>query len=129
VQNGPTTLSISRKSAIARFIPVTLFLSNVIGAFVYVIRASMGGWVDPRTGPASVSGEPFIWFLAILPVVVFFFALNLAWMIVIVRRRWRGVGLWLFAACPPGICDTVRITDAWPFELSRPVIQQMIGEK
>jgi hypothetical protein len=240
VQNGPTTLSISRKSAIARFIPVTLFLSNVIGAVVYVIRASMGGWVDPRTGPASVSGEPFIWFLAILPVVVFFFALNLAWMIVIVRRRWRvarrgralcttekmlltgfvGLSCSLtfgqtpfhrfvhiavsvtdttgapiphshvvavqtsevkevsgdtndsgnfdlrlltgnynlsvsspgfrpsskriqvhgsrhqsisfvlsVAACPPGICDTVRITDAWPFELSRPVIQQMIGEK
>jgi hypothetical protein len=94
----PTTPSISREdSAITRLMPVTLFLLNVIGAVVYVTRASMG-WVDPRTGPASVAGEPFIWFLAILPVVVFFFALNLTWMIVIVRRQWRSVGLWLLAA-------------------------------
>jgi hypothetical protein len=102
MHDGPTMLPQSKKrSVVTQPVPVALFLFNVVGAAVYVIRASMGGWADPReraAGIYSVTGEPFVWFVAIFPVVLFFFGLNLTWGVVIVRRHWRGISFWLLAA-------------------------------
>ena len=89
-----------KRSVMTQLVPLALFLPNVAGAAVYVIRASMG-WADPReraAGIYSVTGESFVWFVAIFSVVVFFFGLNLTWGVVIVRRHCRGMSLWLHAA-------------------------------
>jgi hypothetical protein len=46
-----------------------------------------------------ITGEPFVWFAGIFPVVAIFFVLNLAWVALIVaRRRWRSGRFWLLAA-------------------------------
>lgn len=45
------------------------------------VIAVVGGW------------KPFVWFVAIFPVVLFFFGLNLTWGVVIIRRHWPGVKL------------------------------------
>jgi hypothetical protein len=88
-------------SFMAQPMPLALFLLNVIGAIAYLARASSGGWAIPQeraAGIQSITGEPFVWFVAIFPIVVFFFLLNFVWGAVIVRRQWQGVGFWLLAA-------------------------------
>lgn len=78
-----------------------LFLLNVIGAIGYIAAASDGGWViaqERAAGFHSITGEPFIWFLHIFPIVLFFLVLNSVWGTVILRRKWQGVGFWLLAA-------------------------------
>jgi hypothetical protein len=71
-----------------------LLTANVIGAALYVFAASWGGWAIPGE---PVTGEPFVWFLAIFPVVAVFFVANLIWTIFLVRHRWKGVRFWLLA--------------------------------
>ena len=90
----------AKLSFMAQPIPLALLLLNVIGAFAYLIRAS-SAWAIPQerdTGIHSITGEPFVWFLAIVPIVAFFFLLNVVWGAVIVRRQWQAVGFWLLTA-------------------------------
>jgi hypothetical protein len=72
--------SVTRQSNItAQRWSAMLLVFNLIGTVMYVYRASCG-WVLPRErGLHSVTGEPFIWALAIFPVCVVFFLLNLTW--------------------------------------------------
>ena len=84
----------------AQPVPLALFLLNVIGAIAYLARAS-SAWAIPQereAGIHSITGEPFVWFLAIFPIVVFFFVLNTVWGAVTVRRQWQAVTFWLLAA-------------------------------
>jgi hypothetical protein len=78
-----------------------LLALNAIGAIVYVVRAS-SGWAIPQeraAGIYSVTGEPFVWFAAIFPIVVVFAVLNIAWAaLIIVRRDWSIGRLWFCAA-------------------------------
>jgi uncharacterized membrane protein YoaK (UPF0700 family) len=79
---------------------LALFLLYVIGALAYLIRAS-SAWAIPQeraAGSRSITGEPFVWFLAILPIIVFFFVLNVVWGAVIVRRKWQAATFWLLTA-------------------------------
>jgi hypothetical protein len=81
---------------------LALLVLNAIGAVVYLYRASPS-WAIPaerELGLHSTTGEPFIWFVGILPVVAVFFVLNVTWGALILRRRWRSGRLWLLAtAC------------------------------
>jgi hypothetical protein len=55
-----------------------MFAVNVIGAIIYDVAASPS-WAIPQEralGIYSVTGEPFVWFGAILPIVIAFLALN-----------------------------------------------------
>ena len=94
----------AKMSFMAQPIPLALLLLNVIGAFAYLIRASTA-WAIPQereAGIHSITGEPFVWFLAILPIVAFFFVLNVVWGsshcsstmagcgLLAVRQRWFG---------------------------------------
>jgi hypothetical protein len=75
---------------------LTLLALNVIGAVVYVVRASPGWAIPEERGLHSTTGEPFTWFLGILPVVAIFFALNLAWgALILIRRHWLSGRFWL----------------------------------
>jgi hypothetical protein len=90
----------AKMSFMAQPIPLALLLLNVIGAFAYLIRASRA-WAIPQereAGIHSITGEPFVWFLAILPIVAFFLVLNVVWGAVIVRRKWQAVSFWLLTA-------------------------------
>jgi hypothetical protein len=73
-------MQIIRKSFITQ--SITLLVANVFGAMLYVFGASRGGWAIPEeraTGIHTTTGEPFVWFISILPVVATFSAINLAW--------------------------------------------------
>lgn len=79
---------------------VVLLVLNFIGAVVYVARAS-NGWVIPRErelGLHSVTGEPYIWALSVLPVCAVFLVLNLTWgAFILARKRWHSGIFWLLS--------------------------------
>jgi hypothetical protein len=68
---------------------------------MYVIRASTG-WAIPQERAAGIytlTGEPFVWAVAVLPIVVVFALLNLIWgAYICVNKRWRSGYFWLMAA-------------------------------
>lgn len=83
---------------------ITFIVANVVGMAMYLKLAS-GGWRNPEEhGMVPVSGEPFVWASA-LPVLGVFFLANLAWAVVLLRRKewkrtlwWALIGvLWLAA--------------------------------
>jgi hypothetical protein len=78
-----------------------LTVLNAIGAIIYVARAS-NAWAIPQERAAGVyseTGEPFVWFLEIWPIVGVFFVVNLAWgALILARRHWASGRLWLMAA-------------------------------
>jgi hypothetical protein len=77
---------------------LSLVVLNGIGAIVYMARAS-NAWANPQeraAGVYSVTGEPFVWFAEIWPIVVVFLALNLSWeALILARRHWVSGRLWL----------------------------------
>ncbi|HTF67440.1 MAG TPA: hypothetical protein VK638_32650 [Edaphobacter sp.] len=81
---------------------IALLAANVIGAILYVVAASRGGWAIPEERAAGIyttTGEPFVWFVSILPIVAIFFVINLAWGAgILTRRNWHGGRLWLLTA-------------------------------
>jgi hypothetical protein len=77
-----------------------LFVANVIGAALYVFAASRGGWAIPAeraAGIYSITGEPFVWFIAILPIVAVFSVVNVTWTVFLMRHSWKGVRVWILA--------------------------------
>jgi len=73
-----------------------VLLANVAGAILYVFAASHGGWREE--GIDSVTGEPLVWFVNVVPIVGIFLLINVAWTIILSRRQWSGGRLWLAAA-------------------------------
>jgi hypothetical protein len=96
----PTRISVSTQS-------MALLFANLIGAIGYVMAASRGGWAIPSERAAGIyvtTGEPFIWFLQIIPIAASFLVMNVVWVIVLAHRDWRGaryllmgVLIWLVA--------------------------------
>jgi hypothetical protein len=79
---------------------VVLLILNTAGICAYLWRVSFA-WVIPeeRAMGIPITGEPFIWFAALLPIVAIFFSLNLSWGIVIpAGRQWNSGRYWLMVA-------------------------------
>ena len=89
-------------SIIARFglkqrANVVLLVINAAGALLYVRRASYSWAIPQEKGLNSTTGEPFIWAIAVLPVLAVAFLMNISWGVIILRRRqWSSSRLWLF---------------------------------
>jgi len=85
---------------------VVLLIANIVGVFVLVSRASLG-WVTHEDHQLhAITGEPFIWFMSIFPVVVSFVVVNVArtWLIIARgQRRQRLFSLLTAAAWLIGI--------------------------
>ena len=81
-------------------ISVAIFVANVLGIAVYLLGARHA-WVIPAekaNGIHSITGEPFVWAAAVLPVWMVFLVINLAWgWMILVRRRWLDGRIWLMA--------------------------------
>ncbi|MGA9568001.1 MAG: hypothetical protein WBS19_20915 [Candidatus Korobacteraceae bacterium] len=78
---------------------IALLMLNVVGAAVYVARASHS-WRIPQERELDIplTGEPFIWAVAIAPVLAVFALVNLSWAAkILVGRQWRSGRLWLLA--------------------------------
>lgn len=100
-QSQPKQIAeLPRRSFIAP--SAALLVLNVVGAVLYVVAASRGGWAIPEERAAGIrttTGEPFVWFLSILPIVAIFLVINVGWGAVILARWQRKGGLfWLLAA-------------------------------
>ena len=68
---------------------LALFILNVIGSIIYVLR-SMASWAIPEElaqGVHSATGEPFVWAARTWPIFVCFGLLNLIWILRL--RKWR----------------------------------------
>lgn len=72
---------------------VALMLANAIGITIYLILASRGWRIAQEHGMVPVTGEPFVWVLA-LPVLGFFFLADVIWGIILLRQKGRKRRLW-----------------------------------
>jgi hypothetical protein len=97
---------VNRKSFPGRPSDYVFLGLNLIGAIIYVCRASPS-WAIPRErGLHSQTGEPFIWAAGVIPIFAIFFVVNLVWGgLILVRRQWPSgylllltVLIWLVAA-------------------------------
>jgi hypothetical protein len=71
---------------------------NLAGSAAYVFAASRGGWRIPAEQAAGIdtlTGEPFIWFLNVAPIILLFLVMNLA-VAAYMRRRPSGVSGWIW---------------------------------
>jgi len=76
-----------------------LLAVNILGAIVYVWMASRGWVTSQQIALHSVTGEPFIWGLSVLPIVAVFLPTNIIWGgIILIRRQWQKGKMWLLAA-------------------------------
>jgi hypothetical protein len=76
-----------------------LLASNVIGACVFLARASNSWAIPEEHGQVPVTGEPFVWFASIFPIVAIFFVLNFTWGgVVLARRQWKSGTLLILSA-------------------------------
>ncbi len=79
--------------------PLVLLSLNVIGAIAYVVVASHAWRIAEEQGVVPVTGEPFVWFAGIFPIVAIFSLLNLVWgSVLLARRQWQSGRLWLLTA-------------------------------
>lgn len=94
----PDSVEAERAGQIAK-VPLLLLSLNVISAVTYVVAASHGWRIPEEHGEVPVTGEPFVWFAGIFPIVALFSLLNLVWgFIILTRRQWHAARWWLFAA-------------------------------
>jgi hypothetical protein len=73
----------------ALWLSAALLAVNVLGVLLYLKLAS-AAWAIPEeraAGINTVTGEPFVWALSVVPVWGTFLLVNVAWMVV---SRWRG---------------------------------------
>jgi hypothetical protein len=70
---------------------VAIVAVNVLGALLYLWQAS-AAWAIPAeraAGISTVTGEPFVWALAVFPVWGAFLLLNGAWATFAREKAWR----------------------------------------
>lgn len=83
---------------------LTFMVANAVGTAIYLMLASQGWRIPQEHGAIPVSGEPFVWALA-LPVLGIFLLADIVWGGLLLRykepKRWLwwliSGGLWLVA--------------------------------
>ncbi len=79
-----------------------MLVANALSAtyYVSVVTTSHIWWIpaERKAGIHSVTGEPFIWAIAVVPIFALFFLADLIWGALIVQYRdWRSGRFWLSA--------------------------------
>jgi hypothetical protein len=78
---------------------MVLLALNVVGIVAYLFRAYPSWARSEEQGLIPTSGEPFVWFAGILPVVIIFLVLDAIWgALIILRRESRAGRWWILAA-------------------------------
>jgi hypothetical protein len=76
-----------------KFIDIAFMAANVVGIVLYLVLASRG-WRNPQEhGMIPVTGEPFVWVLAV-PVLGAFLLVYIAWGGLLLRYRESTRWLW-----------------------------------
>ena len=72
---------------------ITFMAANAVGIVIYLVLASRGWRLPQEHGMVPVTGEPFVWVLA-LPVLGAFLLANIVWGGLLLRYRESKRGLW-----------------------------------
>ena len=87
------------RSLLTQRVSLALLVFNTIGAVIYVAAASPSWAIPDEHGVVPLTGEPFVWFAGVLPIVAGFFLLNLAWgALILGYRQWSNGRYWLLIA-------------------------------
>jgi len=71
--------SVTYKSFPGRPRDYVLLALNLIGAIIYVRRASLSWPIPQEKGLHSQTGEPFIWAAGVIPIFAIFLVVNAVW--------------------------------------------------
>jgi hypothetical protein len=77
----------------AKFLNITFMSANAVGIVFYLLLASRGWRIPQEHGMVPVTGEPFVWVLAV-PVLAAFLLANIVWGVLLLRYRESKTGLW-----------------------------------
>jgi hypothetical protein len=95
----PADSSLVAKIGLKQRTNAVLLVLNVAGALLYIWLSSFSWVIPAEEGLHSLTGEPFIWAMAVLPVLAIALVINLSWGVMILRRRaWSGARLWALVA-------------------------------
>jgi hypothetical protein len=72
---------------------ITFVAANAVGIAIYLVLASRGWRIPQEHGMVPVTGEPFVWALA-LPVLGVFFLADTVWGVMLLRHKERRGRLW-----------------------------------
>ena len=75
---------------------VILLSVNLAFALLDIWRSSFSWAITQEKGLHSTTGEPFIWAIAVVPVLAVVFLINAPWGLLILRRKqWDSGRLWI----------------------------------
>lgn len=95
--------SVDRPGRSVKRLDVAFMLANPVGIAIYLVLAARGWRIPQEHGEVPITGEPFVWVLA-LPVLGAFLLANIVWGGMLLRykdsKRWLWwiitVAAWLF---------------------------------
>ena len=77
---------------------ITFTVTNVVGIILYLRLAARGWRISEEHGMVPVTGEPFVWILAV-PVFAVFLLVNIVWGgLLLYSRQSKGARWWLVIA-------------------------------
>ena len=88
-----SSASVDRPGRSVKPLDATFMLANAVGIAIYLVLASRGWRIPQEHGAVPVTGEPFLWVLA-LPVLGVFLVGNIVWGGMLLRYREPKRGLW-----------------------------------
>lgn len=75
---------------------IALLITNIFGVVIYLFRVRYSWAIPEEKGAIPITGEPFVWAAAILPIIVVFPFLNVVWgLVILIKRQWQRGRLWL----------------------------------
>ena len=88
-------------------VDIAFTIANAVGIVIYLERVSLSWRIPEEHGMVPITGEPFVWAAALLPVVPAFLVADIVWGVWILRRGkphgwlWWLItgGLWVIAIC------------------------------
>ena len=73
---------------------VAFMAANAVGIVLYLARASFSWRIPREHGMVPITGEPFVWALAVVPVLGVFLLTNIVWGVVLLSDRESKRGPW-----------------------------------
>jgi hypothetical protein len=73
---------------------ITFMAANAVGIVLYLVRASLSWRIPREHGMVPVTGEPFVWAPAALPVLGVFLFADIVWGSLLLRDRESKRRLW-----------------------------------
>jgi len=83
-----------RAGSSVKSLDITFMAANAVGIVLYLVRASLSWRIPREHGEVPITGEPFVWFLAVVPVLGVFLLADVVWGGPLLRNRDAKRWLW-----------------------------------